>query len=239
MKIVHWTLVVAFVVIGLTTAINAQHRSARPPIGITGFGVDTVSLTQPSHVRIDIFAGFDIRDVTARILPGEGYRVISQPGGKLATAKRGDSASFSGVIQADAKGMWLVTAEVYAIWSDTIRTRNSDIFYILVSDTLNRMLSGYEYHRIMPKTIPVPPQPKEPIIKLPPLKSGVWIDSLTPDSLKRPRPGRGKRSGTFDVTGYLYYHDARDPQGWERPAINVTVEVWNDNEYDSTLPQDA
>ncbi len=89
---------------------------------------------------------------------------------------------------------------------------------------------------------------KRDAIVLPPTVFGEMTEPVEPDSayfnddtLPSPKIQNGvstmeaTSSGTFSVKGYLVYQHAEDPPGTYRPAVNVTVEVWD---YDVTSGDD-
>ena len=112
--------------------------------------------------------------------------------------------------------------------------------YIYLSDTLSGVVTPYEEQFLMPTGVKLPPPlNRDSITILPPLPAGPRPKPHIPDSLLQKRHEGGKRSGTFNIFGYLLYHDARDAQGTFRPAVSCNVEVWNDNEYDNPSSSDT
>jgi len=197
-----------------------------PPIGITKMTVDTVGLTVPSNLFLGLFATSDVHDITVRILPGEGYRVITQPSGKIAPMKLGDSASLTGVFQPITKGTWKVTVEAYAIWGDTTPVKpvkDERTFYIHLSDTLNRVMTATEYILLNQE-----PRPAERItgkegfiIKKRP--QGRMAHPTVRDSLMKKGSGKNRSRGTFNLQGSL-----------ERRRQNVD-DLWHCQKYEAQV----
>jgi hypothetical protein len=210
------------------------------PTRIRAISVDTLNLAQISKVSFEVVSGiFKLRKVTARIVEGEGYKVVSQPDKVVDSLTRGQSAVFTGAIQPLAKGTWELKVQGLTLSpTDTAVVQVRDHVYIHLSDTLNRVYSAYEYI-MLPRGKAYKQKrstPPDSIIYSPP---GRQAKPAYRDSLMRKGPGRSKRSGSFNLIGSSYYHDPRDPSGWFRAEANTTVEVWNDNEYDSPSSPDV
>jgi|GEM_PF-2896810 len=217
---------------------SAFGGSPNPFMWISKVTIDTVSLTTPSRVTIEVAGGSrgGLTDVSAWIDTGQGYTISSQPAVRTDTLRRGNTCSLVGVIQATVKGTWYVQVVAKGILRDGTTATGKDGLYILLSDTLNRAMTGFEYYQLPQGRVMEQKSAKsDSVIYRPGLKIS---KPAVRDSLYKHRTGRGKRSGSFDVIGSLLYHDARDPQDWWTPAINMTVEVWNDNEYDNPSSSD-
>jgi hypothetical protein len=248
---------------------SAFGGSPNPYMWISKVTIDTVSLTTPSRVTVEVAGGSrgGLTDVSAWIDTGQGYRISSQPAVRTDTLRRGSTFSFVGVIQATAKGTWHVQVEAKGMLRDGTIGTGKDGLYILLSDTLDRAMTGAEYILLQspygkttwrPKPDKVIQGRPGPVAKpghhgsvgdtcstIP--KAAKVIDT-TRSKKAKPAPADSstkkdsttkKVSGTFDVTGYLSYHDPRDPQGWLKPARNVDVEVWNDGQYDTPPSADV
>jgi hypothetical protein len=119
------------------------------PIEIAKISVDSVSLTHPLTLTIRVFAGYELKNVSAGILTGAGYRIESQAATKIGLLKGGDTASFSGIIQPLAKGTWKVQVSAQGVWPyDTAAIHTQNEFYIHLSDTLDRAFTAKEWIRL-------------------------------------------------------------------------------------------
>jgi hypothetical protein len=211
------------------------------PIEVVNISVDTVGLGLASKVSINVQCWpKQVKNVTARIVPDSGYEIIGQPQ-EMYSEPDTETIVFTAMIRATARGIWQVGLATSGICSDTTkRTTFLSDFFIQISDTLNRAMTFVERMRLIPPFGNVPPQPsRDSITVLPSLPGGQRAKPHIPDSLLQKRNRKGKRSGTFNISGYLLYHDARDPQGSYRAAVNCDVEVWNDNYFDSPSSSDT
>ncbi len=207
------------------------------PIEVVGMSVDTVGLTTNSTVSISVLCWpKQFTNVTARIVPDSGFEIISQPKEIVAKPKDDETMVFRGVIRATSRGIWRVKVEGVGTWSGKKEVTGDNIFYIQVSDSLNRWLTATEEAALPHGKVFLRKGSKpDSVIYTPGLKTP---KPAVRDSLNKHRTGRGKRSGSFNLIGSIYYHDPRDPSGWTRPAVSVSVEVWNDNEYDNPSSSD-
>ncbi len=217
----------------LATVSHAEEVLRSPaPLEVTVSSVDTVGLGINSTVLISASCWpKQITNVTARIVPDSGFEVVSQP---QETYGLPDTAAvtFKGIIRATSRGIWEVKVEAAGGWGDNPRATSHTSFYIQVSDSVCRALTDLEYQRTVPTLLKLPQPPKNPVL-VPQKHSGKRALPNIPDSLQHKTGGQGRRAGTFDITGILLYHDARDAEGWFREAVNCDVEIWNDNEYDN------
>jgi len=215
-------------------------REVLSPIEVGKISVDTVGLGVVSTVSISVWCWpKQVKNVTARIVPDSGYEVVRQP---QETYNEPDTEAvvFTAMIRATARGIWEVGVAATGTCSDTIRTTSLSDFFIQISDTLNRAMTSVERMQLIPTVGPLPPQSnRDSITILPSSPGGHRAKPHIPDSLLQKRNQKGKRSGTFNINGGLLYHDARDPQGSYRPAVNCDVEVWNDNQYDNPSSSDT
>jgi hypothetical protein len=210
------------------------------PIEVVKISVDTVGLGLASKVSISVLCWpKQVRNVTAKIVPDSGYEIVRQPQETYSEPDT-ETVVFTAMIRATARGIWKVGMATSGICSDTTkRTTFLSDFYIQISDTLNRTMTSVERQRLMPSLMNLPPQPDPDSITILPSRTGPSAKPHIPDSLLQKRNRKGKLSGTFDIYGRLLYHDARDPQGSYRPAVNCDVEVWNDNFYDNPSSSDT
>jgi hypothetical protein len=185
------------------------------PIEVVEMSVDTVGLGTLSTVSISVLCWpKQFTNVTARIVPDSGFEVIGQPKEIVAEPKDNETMVFKGAIRATARGIWRVKVEGVGTWSGTKEVTTANIFYIQVSDSLSRALTPAEHSLL--------PQEKVFLRKGPKPDSVIYTPGLrTPkptvrDSLYKHRTGRGKRGGSFNLIGSIYYHDPRDPSGWTR-----------------------
>jgi hypothetical protein len=233
-----WHLMLCALVIWVAFSVGpSQATPPASPIRITSITADSVSLERPITVTVRVLANYELKNVSASILEGKGYRLQSQISTKASLLRRGDTTSFSGVIQALSKGTWKVKVSAEGFRSsDTVAKRALDEFYVHLSDTLNRAFEAGEWIRLngfrgrlgkgaRPDSAAAEPQARprdrqEHQPGMPPTKHSPSDDTA--------KPGR---SGTFNVVGYLQYHDPRDAQGVYRPAKFVIIDVWDDDNY--------
>jgi hypothetical protein len=209
------------------------------PFEVGKISVDTVGLGVVSTVSIRVRCWpKQVKNVTAKIVPDSGYEIVLQPQETYAEPDT-ETGVFKGMIRATANGIWKVGVAATGAWPDTTRATVNSEFYIQVSDSLCRAMTSYEYQRTIPTCVKLPPPPKNPIVLPSSHAPGTHPKPLIPDSLRQKGHGQGKRSGTFDISGFLLYHDARDPQGSYRSAAYCDVEVWNDNVHDNPSSSDT
>ena len=211
------------------------------PIEVVKISVDTVGLGLASKVSINVQCRPKrVKNVTARIVPDSGYEIVRQPQ-EMYSEPDTETVVFTAMIRAAARGIWKVGMATSGICCDTTkRTTFLSDFFIQISDTLNRTMTFVERMHLIPPLGNVPPQSnRDSITILPPLPAGPRAKPHIPDSLLQKRNQKGKRSGTFNINGCLLYHDARDPQGSYRPAVNCDVEVWNDGLFDTPPSADV
>ena len=210
------------------------------PIEVVKISVDTVGLGLASKVSISVQCRPKrVKNVTARIVPDSGYEIVQQPQ-EMYNEPDTETVVFTAMIRATARGIWKVGMATSGICCDTTkRTTFLSDFYIQISDTLNRTMTSVERQHLISPYGNVPPQPNRDSITILPSRTGPSAKPHIPDSLLQKRNRKGKLSGTFDIYGRLLYHDARDPQGSYRPAVNCDVEVWNDNQYDNPSSSDT
>jgi hypothetical protein len=135
--------ILLIVMVGVSVA---QATPPAPPMSITVTADGSVNLAQSLTVKIRVSAGYELKNVSASILDGDGYKVNSQVEAKLGLLKQGDSACFSGAIQPLAKGTWKVGVVASGYWPyDTAAIHASDEFYIVLSDTLSEVISASDY----------------------------------------------------------------------------------------------
>jgi hypothetical protein len=209
-------------------------------IEVVKISVDTVGLGIASKVSISVQCRPKrVKNVTARIVPDSGYEIVRQPQ-EMYSEPDTETVVFTAMIRATARGIWEVGLATSGICSDTTtRTTFLSDFFIQISDTLNRAMTFVERMRLISPYGNVPPQSNRDSITILPSQRGPSAKPHIPDSLLQKRNPKGKRSGTFNINGCLLYHDARDPQGSYRPAVNCDVEVWNDNYYDNPSSSDT
>ena len=210
-----------------------------------------------------------VKNVTARIVPDSGYEIVLQPqetytepDTETGVFKGMIRATANGIwkVGVAATGAWpdttrsTVSSDVFIQISDTLNRAMTFVEYILLQSPFGKTERNPRPDRIIhsgagptgrPK--PLPGKPVS-ILRIP--RDKRVIDTV---GCVRPRKGEPaptdsstkkgstskKVSGTFDVVGSLSYHDPRDPSGWTRSAASVSVEAWNDNEYDIPSSSDT
>jgi hypothetical protein len=218
---------------------SAFGGSPNPYMWISKVTIDTVSLTTPSRVTVEVAGGSrgGLTPVSAWIDSGQGYKIVSQPTARTDTLRRGNTFSLVGVIQATAKGSWCIQVEAKGMLRDGTVVTGKDEVYIQLTDTLNRALSATDYillpHEKRMKRQGVKP---DSIIYTPGLKQA---KPKPRENMKQVKPNSDGKSGTFNLIGSSYWHDPRDGVGTYQPEVNVTIEVWNCNRFDSPPSDDA
>jgi hypothetical protein len=208
---------------GSNTQQATMGREILSPIEVGKISVDTVGLGVVSTVSISVqFWTKQFRNVTAKIVPDSGYEIVLQPKETYTEPDTG-RVVFTAMIRATARGIWKVGVAATASWPDTTRVMVLSDVFIQISDTLNRAMTSVERQHLISPYGNVPPQPNRDSITILPSRTGPRAKPHIPDSLLQKRNRKGKRSGTFNINGCLLYHDARDPQGSYRPAINCDV----------------
>ncbi len=262
MKWMFATLAYLVIWSGFTSRLlYSADREMLSPIEVGSVSADTIGEGVVSTISLKVLCWPNqLSKVTARIVPGTGYEVVGQPPDSYERPDI-EAVVFRATIRATSHGIWEVGVEVSGGWSDTTRLSVNSHFYIQVNDSSSRVLSAAEYSSLQGDAGKVTKNPTRSSKSIPhntgkmskPRILSTRQDSVArirkeekindttrhkseaPSSIDTSKAKEGdtrKMIGTFDLCGSLSYHDSRDPQGWTRPAVNVMVEVWNENEYD-------
>lgn len=203
----------------------------RMGVEIVSIKVDSaVTLGSPLTIEFCAATGFPAENVIGKIVPQEGFAILVQPSNTKDSLGQGDSVFFVGRILPNKLGTWKV--EVGANYFDGYGTErfSSKHFYIHLSDTLNRTFTSMEY-LLLPKGRAYA-KPTKKLENVKPIEHFRQSKPWLPDSTKPRSHSNREPAGTFDLIGGIVWHDPRDPSGWERPAPNLTVIAWNENEHD-------
>jgi hypothetical protein len=227
MKVLEFVVIVVIVVVGGCITPLA-YGCAESPISIVNVSTDTVGISLSSLTTIQIVAHDTINNVAATIVPGEGYEVVSQPAQRTGLLLPGATGTFTGSLRLTRTGTTVVTIEGRGVGQDGRQIMSNYRLVIVVSDTSAASYSISDYISLAGvSSQALAALGAETIIYTPgtamaePLGAdSTWSDDSTKSS-----------KGTFGVRGYLFYHDPVDPSGVLRPAVNVTVEVWDSDDY--------
>jgi hypothetical protein len=229
MKVLVFAVVVVIVVV-CEFVPPVANGCPESPISIENVSTDTVGVSLISVATIQIVAHDTISNVAAAIIQGEGYEVVLQPARRTGLLLPGTTGNFTGSLRITRTGTTVVTIEATGVGQGGRQMMSNYRLVVAISDTSAASYSISDYISLTGVSgQSLATSGTEAIIYAP---GTAMAEPLGADSTWSDDSTNSTKS-TFGVRGYLFYHDPVDSTGVLRPAVNVTVEIWDSDDISS------